>query len=85
MDAARGVIQRHFQLRLDGAFADRGRTRAGRMTTIVAPGKLMIAGEYAVLDGAPAIALAVDRGVQCTIQVDDCLRIDTPDGDDLRR
>ena len=52
------------------------------MTTIVAPGKLMIAGEYAVLDGAPAIALAVDRGVQCTIRVDDRLRIDTPDGDD---
>ncbi len=52
------------------------------MTTIVAPGKLMIAGEYAVLDGAPAIALAVDRGVQCTIEVHDTLNIVTPDGDD---
>jgi phosphomevalonate kinase len=52
------------------------------MSTIVAPGKLMIAGEYAVLDGAPAIALAVDRGVQCTIEVDDTLNIVTPDGDD---
>lgn len=52
------------------------------MTTIAAPGKLMIAGEYAVLDGAPAIALAVDRGVQCVIAVHDTLRITTPDGDD---
>ncbi len=52
------------------------------MTTIVAPGKLMIAGEYAVLDGAPAIVLAVDRGVQCEIAVSDRLKILTPDGDD---
>jgi len=52
------------------------------MTTIVAPGKLMIAGEYAVLDGAPAIVLAVDRGVQCEIAVSDRLEISTPDGDD---
>ena len=52
------------------------------MTTIAAPGKLMVAGEYAVLDGAPAIVLAVDRGVQCTIEVHDELDIRTPDGDD---
>lgn len=52
------------------------------MTTIHSPGKLMIAGEYAVLDGAPAIVLAVDRGVQCDILVHDSLRIETPDGDD---
>ena len=52
------------------------------MTTITAPGKLMIAGEYAVLDGAPAIVLAVDRGVRCDIAVHDALLIETPDGDD---
>jgi phosphomevalonate kinase len=52
------------------------------MTTIAAPGKLMIAGEYAVLDGAPAIVLAVDRGVRCDIAVSDHLHIETPDGDD---
>lgn len=52
------------------------------MTSIAAPGKLMIAGEYAVLDGAPAIVLAVDRGVQCDISVSDTLHIETPDGDD---
>jgi phosphomevalonate kinase len=52
------------------------------MSTIVAPGKLMLAGEYAVLDGAPAIVLAVDRGVRCDISVSDHLDIQTPDGDD---
>ncbi len=52
------------------------------MTTILAPGKLMLAGEYAVLDGAPAIVLAVDRGVRCDISVADSLQIETPDGDD---
>ena len=51
------------------------------MATVVAPGKLMIAGEYAVLDGAPAIVLAVDRGVKCEISVSDTLDILTPDGD----
>jgi phosphomevalonate kinase len=52
------------------------------MTTITAPGKLMIAGEYAVIDGAPAIVLAVNRGVRCDIAVHDTLLIETPDGDD---
>lgn len=42
----------------------------------------MLAGEYAVLDGAPAIVLAVDRGVRCDITVSDRLDIQTPDGDD---
>jgi len=50
--------------------------------TIKAPGKLMIAGEYAVLDGAPALVLAVDRGVQCTVTPAQTLEITTPDGDD---
>ena len=52
------------------------------MTLIHAPGKLMVAGEYAVLDGAPAVVLAVDRGVQCRISPGEDLQIETPDGDD---
>ncbi len=52
------------------------------MITIVAPGKLMIAGEYAVLNGAPAIVLAVDCGVRCDIAVSDHLQIETPNGDE---
>ena len=32
-----------------------------------APGKLVALGEYAVLDGAPAVALAVDRFVEVTL------------------
>lgn len=42
----------------------------------------MIVGEYAVLDGAPAVVLAVDRGVQCVISVGETLEISTPTGDD---
>ena len=52
------------------------------MNLVRAPGKLMVAGEYAVLDGAPAVVLAVDRGVQCRISPSDDLQINTPDGDD---
>ena len=37
-------------------------------TTIVSPGKIVLAGEYAVLDGCPALVLALNRGVLCTIQ-----------------
>jgi phosphomevalonate kinase len=37
--------------------------------SIVAPGKLFIMGEYAVLDGAPAIVAAVDHGVRCNVTV----------------
>lgn len=33
-----------------------------------APGKLLVAGEYAVLDGAPAICMAVNRRARVTIQ-----------------
>ena len=45
-----------------------------------APGKLVLAGEYAVLDGAPAIALAVDRRAQVAIRQQDHgpHRVDTP-------
>lgn len=32
-----------------------------------APGKLFLLGEYAVLDGAPAVVAAVDRGVEVTL------------------
>ena len=33
-----------------------------------APGKLVLCGEYAVLAGAPALVLAVDRRVSCTLE-----------------
>jgi phosphomevalonate kinase len=47
-----------------------------------APGKLVLVGEYAVVDGAPAIVLAVDRGVRCVRRPAPGLEIDTPTGDD---
>ena len=48
------------------------------MTTMhaSAPGKVILSGEYAVLDGAPAIAMAVSRRAQVTIA--------TVGGDDSR-
>lgn len=50
--------------------------------TVLAPGKLVLMGEYAVLDGAPAIVLAIDRGVRCDIDTGGMgHRIETPDGD----
>lgn len=51
------------------------------MIRVVAPGKLVLAGEYAVLDGAPAVVLAVDRGVRCDAHPSSTLTWDTP-GDD---
>lgn len=50
---------------------------------VLAPGKLVLVGEYAVLDGVPAWVLAVDRGVSCE-QVDPGgpLDVEVPDGDD---
>lgn len=48
---------------------------------VVAPGKVMVVGEYAVVDGAPAVVAAVDRGVRCTVTPGDAVRIETP-GDD---
>ena len=44
-----------------------------------APGKLVLAGEYAILDGAPAIVLAINRGVECLIE--EGSGIETPNGD----
>ncbi len=38
-----------------------------RLGVVEAPGKLVLLGEYAVLDGAPAVVAAVDRGVRCTV------------------
>lgn len=49
------------------------------MKTIRAPGKLVLVGEYAVLDGGGAIVAAVDRGVCCVVTPGDT--IVTP-GDD---
>ncbi|MBW2276097.1 MAG: hypothetical protein JRF63_01315 [Deltaproteobacteria bacterium] len=37
------------------------------MTLVSAPGKLFLAGEYAVLEGAPAVVTAVDRRVRAWI------------------
>ncbi|MBN1336229.1 MAG: hypothetical protein JXB39_09735 [Deltaproteobacteria bacterium] len=39
----------------------------GPLRAIVAPGKLLLAGEYAVLDGGSALVLAIHRGVRCTV------------------
>lgn len=47
---------------------------------VLAPGKVVIAGEYAVLDGAPALVLAIDRGVRCEVRPGE--GVQTPDGDD---
>jgi len=49
---------------------------------VIAPGKLVLLGEYAVLLGAPAVVLAVNRGVGCTVELGGTeLHIHTPDGD----
>jgi phosphomevalonate kinase len=42
-----------------------------------APGKLVLLGEYAVLDGAPALAAAIDCGVDCLTTPAEQLQIDT--------
>lgn len=47
-----------------------------------APGKLVVLGEYAVLDGCPALAMAVHHGVACTVTPAATRTIVTPDGDD---
>lgn len=46
---------------------------------IYAPGKLVLAGEYAVLEGAPAIVLAINSGVKCHVR--DGQGIETPMND----
>lgn len=37
-------------------------------SVIHAPGKLVLAGEYAVLDGSPAIVMAINSGVRCRVK-----------------
>jgi len=46
-----------------------------------APGKLVLTGEYAVLEGAPALVLAVDRRAQVRLEArpDRAIVIDAPD------
>ncbi|MEL6343288.1 MAG: hypothetical protein AAFV53_09125 [Myxococcota bacterium] len=46
---------------------------------VLAPGKLVLLGEYAVLDGAPSLVIAINRGVRCEILPGE--GIETPDGD----
>jgi phosphomevalonate kinase len=48
------------------------------MITSTAPGKLFLAGEWAVLRGAPAIVAAIDRVVRVDVQPDDALTIESP-------
>lgn len=47
---------------------------------VLAPGKLFLAGEYAVLGGGPAIVAAVNRGVSCRVEMGE--GVETPTGDD---
>jgi phosphomevalonate kinase len=46
---------------------------------VLAPGKLFVMGEYAVLNGGDAIVAAVDHGVRCRVSPGEGLQ--TPDGD----
>lgn len=48
-------------------------------TIVRAPGKLVIAGEYAVIDGAPSIVMAINRGVEAIVTANTDLT--TPNGD----
>jgi phosphomevalonate kinase len=47
--------------------------------SVIAPGKVVLVGEYAVVDGGPAVVMAIDRGVRCDVH--DGSGIETPDGD----
>ena len=53
------------------------------MRRFFAPGKVVLLGEYAVLDGAPALVAAVDRGVGCEA-LSGPMAIETPPGADDR-
>ena len=41
-----------------------------RHISVTSPGKVVLAGEYAVLYGAPALSLAINRRAQCTLKID---------------
>lgn len=49
------------------------------MIEVQVPGKVVLLGEYAVVDGAPALVAAVDRGVRCVAAPGPHLAIDAPD------
>ena len=50
---------------------------------VQAPGKIVLVGEYAVLDGAPALVSAINRGVRCAVRLGpEPPTWSTPDGDD---
>ncbi len=51
------------------------------MERAFAPGKLVLLGEYAVLDGAPCLSMAVVNGVVVERRPAATLRLETPDGD----
>jgi len=48
---------------------------------VLAPGKVVLVGEFAVLDGAPAVVAAVDRGVVCRVEHAGALAIETAEDD----
>jgi len=55
------------------------------MRTFRAPGKLVLMGEYAVLDGAPSLVAAVNAGVSCAWEASAERRIITPGPDTFAR
>jgi len=55
--------------------------RSGRLTVVAsAPGKLVLLGEYAVLEGAPATVAAVDRRARVRLRPapDECYTVSSP-------
>lgn len=46
--------------------------------TATAPGKLLLLGEYAVLDGAPALVMAVDRRARVSLETAADFSVDAP-------
>ena len=58
---------------------------ADTLRRVLAPGKVVVVGEYAVIDGAPAVVCAIDRGVACEIVPGtdgETVHIEVPGGDD---